>query len=53
MGLRPAGTRFTILTPCWSALVRNTRRVERITDNSGAMTANPNNFLYFFPCKRI
>jgi hypothetical protein len=38
---------LTILTPCLSALVRNTNSVERITEMRGAIADTQNSFFHF------
>lgn len=53
LGLRPACTRWMILTPCLSALVAYTAAVDRMTDSSGEMADSQNSFLYLLPCGHI
>lgn len=40
---------LTIATPCLSARIKNTKRVERITDINGAIAGTQKNFGFFFP----
>lgn len=49
LGLRPPFKCFTIFTPCLSALVKYTIRVDNMTDNRGAIAGNQKSFLFLFP----
>lgn len=42
---------FTILTPCLSAFVKYTIKVDKITDNRGAIAGNQKSFLFLLPWK--
>lgn len=41
---------FTILTPCLSAPVKYTIKVDNITDIRGAIAGNQKSFLFLLPC---
>jgi len=41
---------LTISTPCLSARVMNTKKVDKITDINGAIAGSQKNLLFFFPC---
>lgn len=43
---------FTILTPCLSAFVTYTIKVDSITDIRGAIAGNQNHFLFLLPCNK-
>ena len=47
----PLSMCFTIFTPCLSAFVKYTIRVDNTTDIKGAIAGNQKSFLFFLPCK--
>ena len=51
LGFRPPLICFTIFTPCLSAFVKNTIKVDNITDIRGAIAGNQKSFLFLLPCK--
>ena len=51
LGFSPPLTCCIVLTPCLSAFVRKTRRVDRTTEIRGEMVGNQNSFLFLLPCK--
>lgn len=44
---------LTIWTPCLSARVMKTKKVETMTEIRGAIAGTQKSFLYFLPCNKI
>lgn len=49
LGFNPPLKCLMILTPCSSALLKYTIKVDKMTDITGEIAGNQNNFMFLFP----